>query len=236
MQTIQIRTTQNVFIHYPLASIGDRIIAHILDNIILIAYSLAVGVALYNLNVEAVWLYLILIGVPFMFYSVFFEILMNGQTPAKRALNIKVIRLDGTEPSIGDYVLRWIFRFVDFHMMSGVVALLVIAVGGKGQRLGDVVAGTCVVKIVGQREITAEQIFTTTTDTYQPTFQNVIELSSKDIEIIQQAIAVGKSGNLEPADLVTTRIKSMLNIQSDLPSLVFLETIVKDFNHLTSRS
>jgi hypothetical protein len=64
----------------------------------------------------------------------------------------------------------------------------------------------------------------------------VIELSSKDIEIIQQAIAVGKSGNLEPADLVTTRIKSMLNIQSDLPSLVFLETIVKDFNHLTSRS
>ena len=41
MQTVRVRTTQNVFIDYPTASIGDRILGHLIDRIILILYSVA---------------------------------------------------------------------------------------------------------------------------------------------------------------------------------------------------
>jgi hypothetical protein len=44
--------------------------------------------------------------------------------------------------------MRWIFSFIDFYILSGALAVLIIAVGGKGQRLGDIVAGTSVVKLV----------------------------------------------------------------------------------------
>ena len=46
MQTIQVRTTQNVFIHYPVASVGDRILAYLLDQVIKIIYALAAGILL----------------------------------------------------------------------------------------------------------------------------------------------------------------------------------------------
>lgn len=236
MQTIQIRTTQNVIIQYPLASVGDRIIAHLLDGFFLVLYSIAMMLALVGMEVEIWWIYLVLIGFPILFYSLFFEILMDGQTPGKRLMKIKVIRLDGTEPTIGAYILRWLFRIVDFHLMTQAVAIIAIAAGGKGQRVGDMVAGTSVIKIVATKEITAEEVFITTEDTYRPTFQNAVELSSRDIEIMQQALSVGRNGNTEPAEKVAEKIKSILNIQSNLSAMQLLETVIKDFHHLTSRA
>ena len=236
MQTIQVRTTQNVFIHYPLASVGDRILAYLLDQIILIVYSIAVGVLLYNLDVDQWWVWSLIIGLPWLFYSLLFEIFMNGQSPGKSVMNIKVIRLNGTPPTIGDYILRWIFRFIDFWIFSGAVALILIAVGGKGQRLGDVVAGTTVVKLIEQKEITAKEIFVTAEVAYAPIFGQATQLNEKDIEIIQRALEVNRNlGNPKPMLAVTEKIKIQLGIQTDLPPIKFLYTLIKDFNHLTSQ-
>jgi uncharacterized RDD family membrane protein YckC len=235
MQTIKVRTTQNVYIHYPLASIGDRIIAYLIDRLAVITYCIAVAVALVSMDVEIWWLYLIFIGVPFLFYNLLCEILMNGQTLGKRALKIRVIRIDGTEASVGDFILRWLFGFIDYYIFSGAIALLVIAIGGKGQRLGDLVAGTTVIKIVATREISAAEIFITPADTYQPVFPDVTALSPNEIDIIHQALRVGMTGNTKPAEVVTEKIKAMLRIQSDLSPLSFLETIIKDYNHLNAR-
>ena len=62
-------------------------------------------------------------------------------------------------PRLGDYLLRWIFSFVDFYILSGAIALVVIAMGGKGQRIGDIVAGTSVVKLIEQHEISRKEVF-----------------------------------------------------------------------------
>jgi len=236
MQTIQVRTTQNVFIQYPLARVGDRIIAHLIDNLIVIAYVLPVMIAIINYGSLSWWVYVLILGVPVLFYNLFFEIFMNGQTPGKRALRIRVIRLDGTEATIGDFILRWLFRLVDFQLLSPAVAIIAIAAGKKGQRIGDMVAGTTVIKMNTASEVTAEEIFITTQDDYQPTFLNVVELSSRDIEIMQQALQVGKGGNLEPAEKVAEKIKTVLSIDTQMPALQLLETLIKDFNHLTSMS
>lgn len=236
MQTIQVRTTQNVSIEYPLASVGDRMIAHIIDNLIVLAYVIPVIVALFNFGFATWWVYVLLIGVPVLFYTPLFEIFMTGQTPGKRALGIRVIRLNGTEATIGDFILRWMFCLIDFELVSPAVAIIAIAAGKKGQRIGDMVAGTTVIKINKAKEVTADEIFITTQDDYQPKFLNVVELSSRDIEIIQQALEVGRQGNLEPAEKVATKIKTLLNIDSEMPALQLLETVIKDFNHLTSMS
>ena len=237
MQSIQVRTTQNVFIHYPLASVGDRILAYLLDQIILIVYAIATGVLLFNIDVDQWWVWSLIIGLPWLFYSLLFEIFMNGQSPGKRVMNIKVIRLNGTPPTIGDYILRWIFRFIDFWIFSGAVALIFIALGGKGQRLGDVVASTSVVKLIEQKEITAKEVFVTADVAYAPIFGQATQLNERDIEIIQRALEVNRDlGNPKPMLAVTEKIKTQLGIQTDLPPIKFLYTLIKDFNHLTSQT
>src|SRR5688572_29908483 len=109
MQTINVRTTQNVSIQYPVASIGDRILAYLLDSVILIAYSVAVIALFINLEMEIIWVWIMMLVAPWLLYRLAFEIFMNGQTPGKRVMNIQVVRLDGTQPAIGNYFLRWIF-------------------------------------------------------------------------------------------------------------------------------
>ena len=236
MQTIQVRTTQNVFIQYPVASVGDRILAFLLDRLILVFYCIAVAALFISTDMEVIWIWLLLVGIPFLFYFLFFEIIMNGQTPGKRAMSIKVIRMDGTQPSIGDYILRWIFSFIDFYIFSGVIAVIVIAAGGKGQRLGDVVAGTSVIKLIQQKEITAEDVFISPSITYTPIFPQVVHLSERDIELIQRALEVNRDqNNLEPVMAVTERIKTLLGVQTDMDPVKFLYTVVKDFQHITSR-
>ncbi len=236
MQTISVRTTQNVAIHYPIASIGDRILAFLIDRIILVAYLVALVALFVNMDVEIVWLWIVLVAIPFFCFNLFFEIFMNGQSPGKRALNIQVVRLDGTQPTVGDYLLRWLFGLIDFYVLSGALAVVVIAVNGKGQRLGDIVAGTCVVKLIAQKEITANEIFITAENLYQPTFPQVTQLEGRDIELIQRALEANVNfGNSQPVLMVTERIKSLLGIQSELAPVEFLYTVVKDYNHLTSR-
>jgi uncharacterized RDD family membrane protein YckC len=237
MQTVRVRTTQNVFIDYPTASVGDRILAHLLDRLILILYSVAIVAVLLNSEVEEWYVWLILLGFPWLFFNLAFEIFMNGQSPGKQVMKIKVVRLDGTPPTIGDYLLRWIFSFLDYYVLSGAIAVVVIAMGGKGQRLGDIVAGTAVVKLAEQQEISAKEIFVTTDEEHIPTFSQVSQLSSNDIELIQRALEVNREhGNIQPVMILTEKIKSMLAIQSDMPPVKFLYTIIKDYNRLTAGS
>lgn len=235
MQTVRVRTTQNVLIDYPVASIGDRILGHLIDRLILIAYSVAVVAALADRNVDLWYLWLLLLGIPWMFYSLLFEIFMNGQTPGKQLMKTKVMRLNGTPAAVGDYLLRWIFSLVDFYILSGAIALVAVAIGGKGQRIGDMVAGTSVVKLIEQREISAKEVFVAAEETHVPTFTQVTQLSDKDIELIQRALEVNRDqGNGQPVMVITEKIKMLLGIQTDLPPVKFLYTIIKDYNTLTT--
>lgn len=230
MQTIRVRTTQNVFIEYSLASIGDRILAHLIDRLVLALYTLALFAVFFQTNVNNIWLWIIFAGVPWMFYSLMFEISMNGQTPGKRVMNIQVVKLDGTPATVGSYLLRWIFSFVDFYILSGVIAVICIAMGGKGQRVGDMVANTSVVKTGSRQEITGSEIFVTPENTHTLTFAQVADLNDRDIELIHRALeAMREQKNDAPILALTEKIKSRLGIQSNLNAVDFLNTIIKDY-------
>ncbi|MBK8290234.1 MAG: RDD family protein [Flammeovirgaceae bacterium] len=236
MQSIRVQTTQNVFIHYPVASVGDRILAYLIDRIILIFYSVALGALFINMDLEVYWIWVLVIGTPWLIYNLLFEIFMNGQSPGKRAINIKVVKLDGTSPTLGGYLLRWIFSFVDYYVLGGAIAVILVAAGGRGQRLGDIVAGTSVIKQVEQNEVTAQEVFVIANTDYQPVFAQAIQLNEKDIDLIQRALEVNRDlGNAQPMLAVTEKVKTQLGIQTDLPPIKLLYTLIKDFNHLTAR-
>jgi uncharacterized RDD family membrane protein YckC len=233
---VQVRTTQNVFIHYPVASLGDRILAYLVDGVIKIVYIIALIALLLNVKVNVVWIWIVTIVIPIALYHLLFEIFMDGQGPGKRAMNIKVVRLDGTPATVGDYILRWLFAIVDVQLFSGLIAVLCIAVGGQGQRLGDMVAGTTVVKIVEDPASSASEVFVPQDATYTTVFPQVTQLTEHDIELVQRALEVSRdTGNSQPVLAATEKIKALIGVQTDLPPVKFLYTVIKDFQHLTSR-
>jgi uncharacterized RDD family membrane protein YckC len=236
MQTIAVRTTQNVFIHYPIASVGERILGHLIDRLILIIYSIALVAFFIRIELKVIWIWIVFLGFPWLFFTVLFEIFMNGQTPGKILMKIQVVRLDGTRATIGNFVLRWIFGFIDFYILGGAIGVILIAAGGKGQRLGDLVATTTVVKLTERKDVTARDVFISAEDNYSPTFEQVVQLRSSDIELMQRALEADRyHNNSEPLLVLSEKIKSQLGIQSDLPPQVFVRTLIKDYSHFTSR-
>jgi len=236
MQTIAVRTTQNVFIHYPVASAGERILGYLIDRLIMVVYSFAIVGILARLEVKAIWVWVGLLAPVWFLFSVLFEIFMNGQTPGKRLMRLQVVRLSGTQATVGDFVIRWIFGFIDFFILGGAIAVIIVAAGGKGQRLGDVVAGTSVIKLSERKEIAASEIFITADDQYTPAFAQVVQLNSTDIELMQRALEAERNfGNSAPLLAVAAKIRAQLGIQTDLPPEVLIPTLIKDFSHLTSR-
>jgi uncharacterized RDD family membrane protein YckC len=235
MQTVSVRTAQNVVIDYPVASLGDRILAYFIDVLIIIAYVILILFTIGFGRINSPVSIISLISIPIFLYHLLFEIFMNGQSPGKRQMNIKVVRLDGTPATIGNYIIRWLLRLIEIDLLSGAVALLTIAISGKGQRVGDIAAGTTVVKLVKQATVTAKEVFTLTEESYSPLFQQVIQLNDQDIEVIQQALEVNRTtGNSRPVMAVTEKVKDNLGIQTDMPPVKFLYTIVKDYGHLTA--
>jgi uncharacterized RDD family membrane protein YckC len=236
MERVQIRTAQNVFIDYPLASLGDRIVAYILDALIVLVYVIAAIWTLVMLNVSEEWL-IITVFIPAFFYHLFTETLLNGQSIGKMQMKIKVVKMDGSEPTLGSYILRWILRIIDIHMMSGGIAIIAIAAGGKGQRVGDLAAGTTVIKLSPLTQVAGTDVIKVMKDdTYQVTYPGVTLLSDRDIDLVREALRVNREdGNVRPVLMVFGKIKDILQVNPSETPLKFLYTIISDYKHLTSR-
>ncbi|MBI3219610.1 MAG: RDD family protein [Bacteroidetes bacterium] len=234
MPTINVRTTQNVLIQYQVAGLWDRILAFFIDGLIFIAYLIIMGLMLAETGLMEGWT-LILVYLPIFFYNPLFEILMNGQTPGKMALQLRVVRLDGESPTILNYLFRFLLWPVDV-IMVGSVAITCIVLTPNGQRLGDIAGGTTVVKMKAVTPHSASQILKNMEEGYVVQFPQVVNLSDQDIKLIKEALHVNvQLGNPQPMTILTTKIKLLLGVDTDLPPVKFLYTIIKDYQHVTSK-
>lgn len=233
MPIIRIETTQNVFIEYETGSLGDRILAWLIDFFILFGYTILVIFLLTTLRIKNEYWIIISLAIPWFLYDLLAEIFFQGQSVGKAQFKLKVVALNGRQPSIGKYLLRWIFRPVDLMLMGpGLVAILVMLGGGRGQRLGDIVAGTALVSTRKRHNRKAVGI-PNLDDDYEPIFPEVSLLSDRDIAIIKEAIAAYKLGEPNiPTNNAANKVKEVLKIEHDLPPLKFLNTVVKDYYHL----
>ena len=237
MLIVKLDTGFNIEVEFPIAEFHRRLFAWITDFLILLSYLWVMGIILsYILGIEWIdeyrWVY-VLYFVPFLIYHLVLEYFLNGQSLGKRALRIKVITLDGGQPSISQYLIRWMFRIIDigFFFLPGFFSILL---SQRSQRLGDLIAGTIV---IDTRASTSWQdtIFTEIETTYKPKYPQVMQLTDKDINTLKSIINVVKKRNdYELAHRIADRIQSKLNMQADEDSLSFLQRLMKDYNYYST--
>ena len=233
MDTLPIRTTQNVDIHYEPASIGDRILATLFDYLFFLSYFLLIILtnAINNFFDGIPRSFALVLILPVFFYDLVCETLMQGQSFGKMIMKIKVVMLNGTQPQLGAYLLRWLLRIIDTRLFSGVVALLAILFSDKGQRLGDMAAGTTVIKLKQKIQL-SDTILMQTRPEYKLIFPEVAKLSDTDVFIIKEVLRVGlQSGNFEAIEKCTAKTKTAMGINSSLPSVQFLNIVLMDYSH-----
>ena len=231
---VSIRTTQNVFIDQDKAGVGHRILATVIDLAITTAVTWGITEILYSANIESTWIN-ILLYFPVYFYSLYMEILNNGQSIGKMIVRLKVVRLDGTPPHIGGYIMRWILRPIDV-LLGGGIAILAIGLSDHGQRLGDMAAGTTVIRLKRTQKVSRLQLVEKMAEDYQPVFPEVKSLNDRDISVIKECLEVrAKHTNMKPVVKMVKKLKDLLSIESDLEPVTFLYTVLRDHTYYTTR-
>src|SRR6267142_6090812 len=155
-----IETPERVPLHFALASIGNRFLACAIDHaiqaltILLMAIAFMVVSNFSSLSDEfsnaPKWLKAVLILIVFLIvsgYFAFFEWIWNGQTPGKRWLKLRVIREDGRPVTFWEATVRNLLRTFDIMPWPFYsIGLICVFISSRDQRVGDMVAGTVVVR------------------------------------------------------------------------------------------
>jgi uncharacterized RDD family membrane protein YckC len=236
MQTIDIITTQNVTIQYALASVRDRILSFFVDAIVLGVCLMLMTLAFSSILGAGYDYAVYLLIVPFFtFYSLGQEIILNGQTIGKRLMSLKIVKVNGKEPTLSDYLIRWAFRFIDIWFSFGSIAVMLISSTDRQQRLGDLLANTAVIKLNPWSNVNLNEILSIhSIDTYKPTYPEVKKYSEQDMLLVKQTLDRIKSfdnaAHREALVMLADRMADQLGLAStpaDKP--LFLKTLLNDY-------
>jgi uncharacterized RDD family membrane protein YckC len=241
MNTITITTPQNIELEYELGSLSDRIGGSLIDGIIKTSYAIIV-LATMNFWIHGSFsgsniFIILLLASPFIFYNLLSELLLNGQSVGKKVMGIKVISLSGEQPSFSQYLNRWVFRLIDFTLSGYMVGVIMVAATERKQRLGDLVAGTVLIKTAPRTELITTLYAPTDAATYVVTYPEVINLKDQDIALLKEIIlSVRQTNNIMLATQAQIKIETILKIKSRFINPIdFLQTVLSDYNHLTSQ-
>jgi len=146
-------TPEAVALRIDIAGLGSRFVATVVDTLLQAAITgvlaLAAGPGLSALGVSenvAFPTVIAVVTIAVLGYFPAFEILMRGKTPGKRAQHLRVVHVDGQPARAGSILLRNLVRIVDFLPGSYLIGALSIFFSKRSQRLGDLVAGTIVIR------------------------------------------------------------------------------------------
>ena len=243
MKKIEILTSNNVSIQYELATVVQRILAFLLDVAALGIYYLVCLMIISIIAINSTFMGEILIWIlilpVYFFYNLFCEVYYDGQTLGKKALNIKVIKVDGSNPTINDYFIRWTYRVVDIFLSAGALATIFISASEKGQRLGDLSANTTLIKLNPDTKYGIKDILNISKNSdYEPTYLQVSQLTDEDMLLIKNTIdrvrkQPNKANKLFALELVS-KTATILGID-EVPKnkTKFLKTLLKDYIVLT---
>ncbi|PST85263.1 RDD family protein [Pedobacter yulinensis] len=240
MHTVTIQTAQNVDIAYDLAGLGERILARLIDYAIFIALYivfLIIGVAGAFSGGTGFIVLIVCFAVTYVFYDLVCEIFWNGQSVGKKVIKIRVVSLDGTQPRLSQFLLRWVFRLVDFTLTGDLCALIMVAASDKKQRLGDLLAHTGVIKTTPRTSI--DQVaFQPAADSYEPVFSEAVHLNDRQVALIHEVLHnFYTSGNAAVVYAMAAEVHKFLavTIPQGMNELVFLQTIERDYSTLVNR-
>jgi uncharacterized RDD family membrane protein YckC len=252
---LSIDTPELVSIEMPLAGIGSRFIALLVDYLIwgaclvlLVTLSVLLLPAMHAFNVKsAQWAEAIVVFLIFLFnwgYFTLFEAFWNGRTPGKRIARIRVIQRSGRSIGLVESMARNLVRYVDqlpFFYAVGVIAMFVTR---QHQRLGDLAAGTLVVRDrdpetplwgdQGSRTFTA-QLFTSNIPIPEPhtavvlPVTGIAKLTTADLEVLESFISRRLDMSMATRQALAVRIGVAIQAKSGLevPAGTSIETFLE---------
>jgi uncharacterized RDD family membrane protein YckC len=268
MSNITVGTPFNIDLEFVTAPVSRRIGAVLLDMFILLLYMLLVyRFIIVSFDIGSKMNQLIMMTgisiLPFLYFPVT-EILMNGQTPGKRILGIKVIDISGNEPSLSQYLLRWLVGFGNYSvfllpyvitngsmqlMLTLVTFIFILGIfyspdflsciiSSKHQRLADIAAGTVVIDLRKKMDFSETIFLEVETQKNEAVYPEVMQLSDKDINGIRNLLSKKSKSrdDWEYRAAIVQKICKALKIDSKgKDDTEFLEQLLKDYNYLTQR-
>ena len=264
MSVIQIATPFNIDLEFEIAEIHRRIFTYLVDFTLLVMYFVGMKYIYYggfDVASEAelrshVGIDILTISFPMLLYSLVSEVLMHGQTFGKKIMQIRVISLDGGEPELSQYLVRWMFKafewpfffgYIVFTRQSlivyiiitgffGIIVVIIIAVSKRNQRIGDFAANTVVVNTESVYSVEDTVFMEIKQADYTVSFPEVLKLSDRDINTIKNVISLFyKNHNTQTCGRVARKVQQVLKIQTDLYPVDFLEKLLEDYNYLASK-
>ncbi|MCW3127948.1 MAG: hypothetical protein JWO03_3606 [Bacteroidetes bacterium] len=235
--SFSISTSHNVDINYEIAGIGMRLLAYIVDKAIKFGYLVLLYLVLVVIAIAGAKNYTVLgiiffvMILPLGLYSLAFETLLQGQTPGKKICKIKVVKTDGSQAGFGSYLIRWLFIFIDMNPILPIVGLLTIILSKKAQRVGDMIAGTTVIRITSTVSL-KDTIYQKLNYNHIVTYQEARKLSESEIELIKKVLNTPEyRDNYDMVYTLTNKIQSKMNVaRIEASPEDFLRTVVRDYN------
>lgn len=266
MALFTVTTPFNIDLEFSLAAFYKRALAWLIDLLVILIYCYLIKFFIYrsllglkDFRTEeggtfSFILELLTIAIPVMFYHFLFEIFMNGKSPGKYFLGIKVINMEGASATFSQLLLRWIVCLPNYFLIIvvyvvepsylfgvalvlGILSLpdvICIAVSKYSQRLGDLTAGTVVVDTRYKMDIGETIFIEMEGKSYEPVYPEVLKLTDRDINGIRNLLNGKMNTENENYMLrVAYRIEEVLHVKMNGDPLFFLQTLLKDYNYLT---
>lgn len=242
--SIQVETPQNVTIDYEPAGLGYRSLAYLIDLLVKAVWILLciyISVGLLRLDEGSFfddsftfWMYVLILGSPVIFYDLIWESLNKGQSIGKYILKIRVVNLDGSMPSFGSYLMRWLFRLIDIDLFYALPAIITILVSKNAQRIGDILAGTTIIRLKINSKNVLDIPNLEYQDSYKVVYYDVLDkLSDRDIQMIRSIMDDKKMSESDYfMDKLVDQVKNITGYTNDKDNYTFLMKVLDDYNYL----
>ena len=259
MKSVEFVSAQNVKIEYEYATVIQRITAAIIDATTVAVYLILMLIVIGRAGGDSkALLELLIMKLPWIFYHPILEYLTHGQTLGKYALGIRVVTYDGERPGLREIFTRWMFKghfmWIAFsfflrpeelfmaaliHLGIGVIGAMYSSVSDKKQRMGDVMAGTIVIKDKSAVRYSLRDVLSIKSqENYTPEYPNVVRFTDEDMLLIKNTIQrVRKYPNPETKKFAIELANESARLigleKTPEKRLKFLQTLLQDYVVLT---
>jgi uncharacterized RDD family membrane protein YckC len=235
MDNFQIQTAQNVSIDQNLANYFERAAAWFIDILIIAAYVFLVLIFISIFNDDPGFAFWMIVSLPILLYHLVMELLMDGQSIGKSAMKIRVVCVDGSKPTVSNFLIRWCLRLIDISLTSGSLGSLFILLGGKGQRLGDLAAKTTVITEKKTVDFT-QTILMDLPESYIPKYPQVTIFSDEDMRQTKSIyIKAKQTREYHIINKLKQQLAMKMDVQPEETAIDFVKRVLTDYNFYTQR-
>jgi len=237
VQMPSILTGQYVNIQQTPASVGERVLAQLIDWLIQGVYFSGMlylyygTIADYTSDGTLMAIIILLIVFPTFFYALLCELWFNGQTFGKQLFHMRVVKTDGSTPGLGAYIMRWMFMLIDGFTFSG-LGLVVMLFNTSNRRIGDLAAGTMVIKTNSYKKMKISlDEFAPFSRNYRPAYPAAENLSLEQVGLIDQTLGLNEGDPRVHA--LAEQVKHTLAIETvhETDDAAFLWRVKRDYQY-----